>query len=113
MSELKNGDKVRVVKNITDHGFSIGEIVIYGTGALFWKEDLLECWFLEEDEYESIINNKLIESSKPTLRGKVVKMIEEAELRVEELEKLEQTSLVANDIEMLLHDIETYKNILK
>ena len=53
------------------------------------------------------------DETKPTLRDKVVKMKEDAELRVKDLEKLEQTSVVSNDIEMLLHDIDTYNKILK
>ena len=52
------------------------------------------------------------DNTKPLLRDKVIKMKEDAELRIEELLKLEQTSIVANDIEMLMHDIETYKKIL-
>ena len=52
------------------------------------------------------------DNTKPLLRDKVTKMKEDAELRIEELLKLEQTSIVANDIDMLMHDIETYKKIL-
>lgn len=91
MKDLPEGTKVRVLRNITLHGFNIHQIVIREHGeydyyscdqdpVAFVSECGKEKWYMVPDEYEIVSYPEGYESDTDTIK--------ELEAKVKELEKI-------------------------